>query len=255
MAEVLRYKELLLNLTAKDLKLKYKHSAIGFLWSFLNPLLMLLIYTFAFKTILKISIPNFPVFLLCGILPWSFFQMSTQGGSMSVISAGGLIKKVYFAREVIPLSLTLANFFDFLMTLVVLLLAAFVVFHLRITANLLLLPLILLLLFFFTSGISMAVAALNVRYRDISHFVEVFFMFFFYLTPIIYSMDMIPEAYRGYLYLNPMVPFILFIRDIILEGMLPPLNLLLMCMGWTVLAFVFGILIFTRREPYFAEDV
>ena len=172
-----------------------------------------------------------------------------------MISAGGLIKKVYFAREVIPLSLTLANFFDFLMTLVVLLLAAFVVFRLHITANLLLLPLILLLLFFFTSGITLAVAALNIRYRDISHFVEVFFMFFFYLTPIIYSMDMIPEAYRGYLYLNPMVPFILFIRDIILNGTLPPLNLLLMCMGWTVLAFIFGILIFTRREPYFAEDV
>ncbi len=174
---------------------------------------------------------------------------------MSIISGAGLIKKVYFAREVIPLSQVLANFVNFLITLVVLLLAAFLVFQLRVSWALLILPLVLFLLLIFTTGLSLALSALNIKYRDISHFAEVFFMFFFYLTPIIYSFEMLPEKYRIWFYLNPMTSYVLAIREIILEGRLPSINNLLAILGWSVLFLWAGMRIFASREPRFAEDV
>jgi ABC-2 type transport system permease protein len=248
--EILKYKELLINLTKKELKLKYKNSVIGFLWSFLNPLMMLIIYTFAFKVILKIPIENF-----CGLLPWIFFQSSIQMSTTSIISASNLIKKVYFPRQIVPLSQTISNFINFLITLFILLIAAVFVFKIKITIAIIVLPIILIMLFLIVFGIGLALSALNVFYRDVSHFVEVFFMLWFYLTPIIYSIDMLPKKYQTLLFFNPITPIILSIREIILNGNLPTLKLIGIALMWSIIFMVIGTKIFSKREHRFAEEV
>lgn len=252
--EIKEYKELLFNLTVKDLKLKYKNSALGFFWSFLNPLLMLVVYTFAFKFIMRVQIENYSVVLLAGLLPWNFFNASVQGSTMSLISNAGLIKKVYFPREIIPLSLIFSNFVNFLMTLVVLF-AAMMLFGVQLGINILMLPFILILLVMFTTGLSLMLSALNVFYRDISHFVEILFMAWIYLTPVIYSFEMIPEQYRIFLLLNPMTLVVELIRDATIRNVFPNVGFLAALVGVATLMLFIGHKVFSRLDRDIAERI
>lgn len=252
--EIKEYKELLFNLTVKDLKLKYKNSALGFFWSFLNPLLMLVVYTFAFKFIMRVQIENYSVVLLAGLLPWNFFNASVQGSTMSLISNAGLIKKVYFPREIIPLSLIFSNFVNFLMTLVVLF-AAMMLFGVHLGINILMLPFILVLLVIFTTGLSLMLASLNVFYRDISHFVEILFMAWIYLTPVIYSFEMIPEQYRFFLLLNPMTLVVELIRDTTIRNVFPNVGFLVALVGVAFLMLFIGHKVFSRLDRDIAERI
>lgn len=252
--EIFNYKELLYNLTAKELKLKYKNSALGFLWSFFNPLMMLIVYTFAFKFVMRIKIPNFTVFVLAGLLPWTFFQASVQGSTTSIISNGALIKKVYFPREIIPLSMILSNFVNFLITLIVLFISL-LIFRIKIGIYILLTPVILLLMLIFTIGLSLILSALNVVYRDISHFVEIVFMAWFYVTPIVYPMELIPNQYKSILLLNPMTLVVESLRDVIMYDKLPDLlyiiGMIIYALGFVILSYF----VFNKREKSFAEDI
>lgn len=252
--EIKEYKELLFNLTVKDLKLKYKNSALGFFWSFLNPLLMLVVYTFAFKFIMRVQIENYSVVLLAGLLPWNFFNASVQGSTMSLISNAGLIKKVYFPREIIPLSLIFSNFVNFLMTLVVLF-AAMLLFGVNLGINILMLPVILFLLVMFTTGLSLMLASLNVFYRDISHFVEILFMAWIYLTPVIYSFEMIPEKYRIFLLLNPMTLVVELIRDTTIRNVFPNVSFLIALVGVASLMLFIGQRVFSKLDRDIAERI
>lgn len=252
--EIAGYRELLYNLTMKELKLKYKNSALGFFWSFLNPLLMLMVYTFAFKFIMQVQIENYSVVLLAGLLPWNFFNASVQGSTMSLISNAGLIKKVYFPREIIPLSLIFSNFVNFLMTLVVLFIAM-MFFRVPLGWNILMLPLILVLLVVFTTGFSLMLSALNVFYRDVSHFVEILFMAWIYLTPVIYSFEMIPQQYRIFLLMNPMTLVVELVRDATIRNVFPDVRYL---GALAVVAFIMlfvGQRVFSRIERDIAERI
>jgi ABC-type polysaccharide/polyol phosphate export permease len=252
--EILQYKELLINLTAKELKLKYKNSALGFLWSFLNPLLMLLVYTFAFKYVLKIKIDNFPIFLLAGLLPWTFFQASVQGSTNSIVANSNLIKKVHFPREIIPISIIASNLINFVIMFLVLIVALFS-FEIRIGMTILFLPLVFALLAVFTIGIALALSSLNVLYRDVSHLIEVVFMIWFYITPIVYSIDLIPQNYRNLLLINPMSLVIESFRSIILHNNLPNATYLLGLFIYDIIVLFIGTAIFRSIEKSFAEEI
>jgi ABC-2 type transport system permease protein len=252
--EIFSYRELLYNLTVKELKLKYKNSVLGFLWSFFNPLMMLIVYTFAFKYVMRIKVPNFTVFILAGLLPWTFFQASVQGSTTSIINNGSLIKKVYFPREIIPLSIIFSNFISFLITLIVLIIAV-IAFKIKVGLPILLVPAILILMLIFTIGLSLMLAALNVVYRDVSHFVEIVFMAWFYVTPIVYSLDLIPEKYRRILLLNPMTLVIESFRDVFMYDKLPKLSYILGIILYGVVFMVISHVIFSKREISFAEDI
>ncbi|MBP1919674.1 ABC transporter permease [Youngiibacter multivorans] len=252
--EITVYKELLFNLTSKELKLKYKNSALGFFWSFLNPLLMLTVYTFAFKFIMKVQIENYSLVLLAGLLPWNFFNASVQGSTMSLVSNSQLIKKVYFPREIIPLSLIMSNFVNFLMTMIVLF-AAMMLFGVPLGINILMLPVVLILLVMFTTGLSLMLSVLNVYYRDISHFVEILFMAWIYLTPVIYSFSMIPEKYRVFLMLNPMTLVVELIRDTTIRNVFPDLKFLVALLVVASITLAVGQRVFTKLERDIAERI
>lgn len=252
--EISIYKELLFNLTSKELKLKYKNSALGFFWSFLNPLLMLTVYTFAFKFIMRIEIENYSLVLLAGLLPWNFFNASVQGSTMSLVNNSHLIKKVYFPREIIPLSLIMSNFVNFLMTLIVLF-VAMLIFGVPLGINILMLPIVLVLLVMFTTGLSLMLSALNVYYRDISHFTEILFMAWIYLTPVIYSFSMIPEKYRIFLMLNPMTLVVELIRDTTIRNVFPDVKFLVALFVVASIVLAIGQRVFTKLERDIAERI
>ncbi|ETA80684.1 ABC transporter permease [Youngiibacter fragilis] len=252
--EITVYKELLYNLTSKELKLKYKNSALGFFWSFLNPLLMLTVYTFAFKFIMRIEIENYSLVLLAGLLPWNFFNASVQGSTMSLVNNSHLIKKVYFPREIIPLSLIMSNFVNFLMTMIVLF-VAMMLFGVPLGINIFMLPVVLILLVMFTTGLSLMLSSLNVYYRDISHFVEILFMAWIYLTPVIYSFSMIPEKYRIFLMLNPMTLVVELIRDTTIRNVFPDLKFLLALLVVSSITLAVGQRVFTKLERDIAERI
>jgi len=252
--EILKSKELLKNLTSKELKLKYKNSTLGFAWSFLNPIMMMFVYTFAFDIILGVDEPNFQIFILSGILPWMAFQGSVQIGTQSIVNNGNLIKKVYFPREIIPLSIVFSNLINYVVTLIVLFAGIFIA-GMQVGLPLISLPVVIFLFAVFTCGLTLLLSSLNALFRDVSHFVEVIFMAWMYLTPIIYKMERIPEAIRPFMYLNPMTLVINSLRAPLYENRFPDL----WQMGaLTVIAFTFlviGFKVFDKLQKRFAEEI
>ncbi|HEB12128.1 MAG TPA: ABC transporter permease [Actinobacteria bacterium] len=260
------YKELLLNFAKKELKVKYKNSVLGFLWSLLNPILMMLVFTFVFTFAFKIDpealgIDNYPIFFLAGLLPWNFFNASVVGSTTSIVGNASLIKKVYFPRELLPVSITLANLVNFGLEMIVfvgfLLISGF--FNPRFLSFYKFFPYLLLLvpiLFIFTLGISFLVSALNVYLRDIQHLVGILLMVLFYSSPIIYP---IPPGGFGrftiiYL-LNPMTAIVLSFKDALYYLRTPSFNLVMYSIVVSIVVFLFGYYIFLRLEPEFAEEV
>jgi len=269
--EVWGYRELIGNLVIRDLKVRYKNSVLGFLWSLLNPLLLMLVFTVVFTVMLpNYSVPSFPAFVLCGLLPWNFFTTSIMTSVTSISGSGHLVKKVYFPREVLTISNVLANFVNFLLALPVLfgLMAAF---GIPFTAWLLYLPLIMVVELLFTMGVSLVLATLNVFYRDTAVIMEVLVQAWFFLTPVFYPIDLLPATakvlgwtfpLRRALYIvNPMASIIASYRSILygnVDGSPPTAP------GWdfflrtaitALLAFVIGYAVFRRHSSRFAEEV
>jgi lipopolysaccharide transport system permease protein len=223
--ELFRYKDLLENLVMRDLKVRYKSSVLGFLWSLINPLLLMVVFTVVFTIMLpNYRVHKFPVFVLCALLPWNFFATSVIGAINSVVQNGHLINKVYFPREILPLAAVLANFANFLLALPVLALFLFL-FQVPLTANVLYLPVIMLAQVAFTMGVALILATVNVFYRDTAVIMEVIMQAWFFMTPVFYPVDLLPitQTVRGialpvqrlvYI-LNPMASIIASYRSVL----------------------------------------
>jgi ABC-2 type transport system permease protein len=184
--EIWHFREILFNVVRKEVKVKYVSSVLGALWSMLNPAVYLVVFTIVFTFVLKSRIPNYPVFMLSGLLAWNVFSASVNVATRSIIDNSNLVRKVYFPREVLPLSAIGASLVDFVMQGVVLI--AFMIvfrypFH---PTNLLLLPLATADLLIFTAAICFLVSSLNVRHRDTQHFLNVLLLVWFWITPIVY---------------------------------------------------------------------
>ena len=171
--ELFGYRELIESLVLRDLKVRYKNSVLGFLWSLVNPLLLMTVFTVVFTVMLpNMTIPKFPVFVLCALLPWNFFSTSIVGAVNSIVQNGHLIKKVYFPREVLPIALVFSNFVNFLLAMPILF-AFLIIFRVPFTLALLYLPLIMAVQVIFTIGVALVLATLNVFYRDTAVIMEV----------------------------------------------------------------------------------
>lgn len=251
---VWEFKYLIYNLVVRDLKVKYKGSSLGFLWSLFNPLLMLAMYTVAFQYILKVQTPNFPIFLFSAFLPWNFLNSSLQMGVVSITENSNLVKKVYFPREVLPFSIILVNLFHFFLTFLVLI-PALLFFHVKIGFPFLFLVVIIFFQSLFVLGLTLAVSAYNVYYKDVKHFMEVLLQLWFWATPIIWSIDRIPEKYRTLIYLNPLTSFIKAYRDTILYNRFPSLLSIILFVCTGVLVFIIGLAIFHKKQRRFAEEI
>ncbi|MCC6339955.1 MAG: ABC transporter permease [Acidimicrobiia bacterium] len=270
-ADVWVYRELLLNLTRKELKVKYKNSVLGFLWSLLNPLLYLVVYYVVFQYFLKTSIPVFAVFLLAGLLPWTFFSNALGAGTTSIVGNSSLVGKVWFPREILPLAAIGAAMVHFLLQSVVLIGALFVFGINPAWGYMPLLVPALLALVLFLAALTVALSAANVYLRDTQHLLELLVMAWFWLSPIVYPYR---QAYDqlgrwGSLYLlNPMVSILITFQRIfynkVSAGPIPILpdgsvwwylrNLAIVGMASTVLL-VGALVLFGRLEDDFAEEI
>ncbi len=263
-AELWRYRELVRNLVLRDLKARYKNSILGFVWSLLNPVLMMLVFTVVFTVMLPTNIPKFPVFILCGILPWNWFSGSVGGAVHTIVANAGLIKKIYFPREALPVSLVLSNGVNFLLALLVLF-PLMLIFQTPITPWLLFLPILIVIQMIFTLGVALIVATLNVFFRDTGVIMEVVLQAWFFLTPVVYDIRVLPQhkLILGYdvnvqrlaYILNPIGSIIANYRDILYWGLPPGLDFLLRTAATSVLVLVIGYWLFTHFAPQFGEEV
>ncbi len=252
--KVWRYRELLRNLILKDLKLKYRGSILGILWSLLNPLIMIIVYSIAFKYILRIQLENYTVFLITGILPWSFFGAAAMASTEAVIANGNLLKKIHFPREILPLSSVLFNFVQFLLALAVFFPALYFL-QAKLSWSLLAYPAVLLLNLAFITGIALLLSTLTVFYRDLKHLTEVILLTLFWVTPILYDISMIPERVRWLFKLNPMAAYITSYQKIIYLGAWPTWRMLLSGLVWAVATLALGYWVFRRHKHRFAEEL
>ena len=218
--EFLSYKGLIRNLVSRDFKTRYKRSYLGVLWSLLNPLLLIVIYTLAFDYIMKIRVRDFPMFFMCGFLPWSYFTTGILTSLASLSDTGYLVKAVYFPREILPLSIVLSSLLHFLITF----LFAFpflLIYGYPLRWLSLSLPVIILLQTIFIFGLSLFFSSIHVSFRDLRYILDVVLMAWFWLTPVVYPSTLIPESYLFMYQLNPMTLFVTAYRDILLSGKLP----------------------------------
>ena len=254
-AEILRYREFLYNLVLRDLKVRYRNSFLGFVWSLLNPLLMMAVFTVVFGILLQNSRPNFPIFLLVALLPWNFATSSVVGSVHSIVGNAHLIKKVYFPREILPISLVLSNLVNFALALPVLFLLM-MIFGMPITYYALLLPVVILIQTIFLIGLAFLLSCLNVFFRDTEVIVDVLVLAWFFLSPIFYNMDELSARWAGVLYwINPMASLISTYRIILYDHARPD-PLFVARTFATALAFlVVGYLVFRRYAPSFGEEV
>ena len=228
--ELLAYKDLIRQLVIRDLKVRYKNSALGFLWSLANPLIQVATIWLVVKFVLRLEMPNYSAYLLVGYLPWIYFQMALLDSSQVVLGHRDLLKKVYFPREVLPISVVIANLVHFLLALVVLF--AYLLFYwlflhgAPIMLSVLWLPILVFLETLLITGLAFFISCLNVFYEDTKYLLSALLSVMFYLTPIMYVAELvyvrIPEAHRGLLYhiylLNPLN----MLTDAYRKTLLPP---------------------------------
>jgi lipopolysaccharide transport system permease protein len=197
------YRQLIRELVIRELKARYRGSMLGFLWSFLNPLLLLAVYRLAFKVIMRNDMEYYAVFLFSGLLPWIWFSSSILEGSNSILNGGSYVTKALFPPEILPATVTFANLVHFLLSLPILLLGLFY-FHIHLSTQLIFLPAILFIQLLLTLGLVFLLSVATVYFRDMQHIIGNFLTFWFFLSPIIYKVQNIPEKYRVYFVLNPM---------------------------------------------------
>lgn len=252
--EVYRYRQMLKSMVLTDLRTRYKGSVLGFLWTFINPLLMLVIYSFVFSAIMRMNIENYPMFLFVAILPWIFFQSTIQSSAGIIVRNSSLVKKIYFPREILPISVTVAGLINYLFGLIILI-PALLIFGIPLTESLIFFPLVLLIQFFITLGISFIVAGLNVFFRDIEHILSIILQLTFYITPIIYPVTMVPERYQYIFVVNPLSSIFEAYRNIFFSGVFPDINLLLVYSLISLFILIFGWWIFHILQKKFAEEI
>jgi ABC-type polysaccharide/polyol phosphate export permease len=259
LARLGRYRGLIHSLVARELKARYRGSVLGFFWSFFNPLLLLLVYTFVFNHVLEQRneyAQPYALFLFTGLLPWTWFSTSLNESAGVLISGGNLIKKVLFPAEILPIVSVLANMVHFLLGLPIL--AAFLLWAQKplSPAELVWFPVVLLVQLVMTLGFALIISALTVHFRDIRDILSNLLTVWFFVTPIIYPWQQAPETIKPYLNLNPFMHLAVSYQEILFfEGPFGHRNLLLLLGAISVVFFLFGYFVFDRLRDTFAEEV
>jgi ABC-type polysaccharide/polyol phosphate export permease len=259
--QVFRDRALISSLVARELKARYRGSVLGFLWTFANPLLLLGIYTFVFTVVMPGSrggtrLEPYALFLLCGILPWTWFQTSVMESCSVLVAGGNLIRKVLFPAEVLPIVTVLTGLVNFALSLVIL--AAFLVYYARpVTAGeLAWLPVIVFVQLVFTLALSLLLSSLTVHFRDLRDLVANLLTLWFWGTPIIYSLSQAPERFHGLLALNPMTHVMVAYQSVLfLEGPFDDWPALLWLGALSLVLLAIAYFVFDRLRDTLAEEV
>lgn len=252
--ELYQYRELLKTNVKKDIRGKYKASFLGVLWSFINPLLQVLVYAIVFPYIMKVQTPNYLVFLVCGIIPWTWFTTSLTQGTTCITNNGNLIKKVYFPREILPISVVTSGLVNFLISCIIILI--FVLLGgLGLSWHLVFLPLIALIQYIFSLAFALLLGAINVYVKDVEYIVIFIINMLFYATPILYTTTMFDGWITWIFKLNPMAHLLNAYRDIFYVHEIPQIGNLMILLGIGIVALVLCYSIFKKLERKFAEEI
>ena len=260
LVRLLRHRSLIQTLVARELKARYRGSVLGFFWSFINPLLLLLVYWFVFRVVLPgirpIDIEPYALFMFCGLLPWTWFSSSVLEASNVLIAGGNLIKKVLFPAEVLPVVTVLANMIHFLLGLPIIA-AALVYFAVPVRPlELLWLPVVVLVQLFLTLGLALIVSSLTVHFRDLKDILGNLMTFWFFATPIIYPMSLAPPSGKVLLDLNPFTHLVISYQEILFyDGPFGHWKWLLALGGVSIVLFLLGYFLFDSLRDSFSEEV
>lgn len=253
--EIWNYRAMISSLIQRDLRGRYKGSVLGFAWTFLNPLLQLGVYTVVFSAIMRAGIEDYYLFLFVALIPWIFFSSSLTGGASCIISQKEMIKKIYFPREVLPISHVTCQmvnmFFSFVVVFAVLVVSGKGVNF----QALMYLPIVVFAEYLMAISIAMLTSGLTVYLRDLEHILLIVAMAWQFLTPVMYSIEMVPENFRTIFYMNPMTPIIIAYRDILYYKQVPQIGNLLFGFIFSIVLLIVGWLIFGQLKKHFAEEL
>ena len=251
--ELYKYRELLRTNVKKEIRGKYKGSFLGVLWSFVNPLLMTLVYAIVFPFLLRSTTPHYVTYLVIGILPWNWFTTIVAQGTTTFLSNAGIIKKVYFPREILPISVVTSGLVNFLISLLII--ALFLICSgIGFSWYIVFLPLIILIQYIFSLAVVFFTSAIDVYVRDSEYIINFLIQMVFYATPILYTLDMFPAKFQTLLKINPMVTIINSYRDALFYQSLPHIKSLFIILAVCLLLLCITYKLFKKLEKGFAEE-
>lgn len=246
-----QYKYLLQNLISRDIKVKYRRSVLGVLWSLLNPLLTMLILSAVFQRVFRYQIDNFPLYLISGQVLFSFFNEATSGGIFSIVMASSLIKKVYIPKYIFPLEKVLFGFVNLGFSIPAILIMM-IVYRVPLSWTMLLFPVPLLAFLIFTIGYSLIISAYCVFFRDLQHLHSVLLTAWMYLTPIIYPLETLEGSWIYYVArINPLTWYVEYFRNVLIYATMPTLTQNLVCFGYGAVFMLLGLLVFRKKQDKF----
>ena len=252
--DLYNYRELLKTNIKKDVGGKYKNSVLGVLWSFINPLLQIAVYALVFQVILKSDIDNYTVYLCCGLIPWQYFSSVVLRGAATIIDNGNIIKKVYFPREILPISVVTSEGVNFLISTIIIL--GFVILGgIGLSWNILWYFLIFIIQFIVSIGVAFIVSSLTVYFRDLQHLLGIFMQLLFYATPIVYAISSVPAGLQWIVKINPMSYLIEGYRAIFYNRTMPDFQGLLIALAMGIVLCLIGYFVFKKLEKKFAEEL
>ena len=252
--ELFQYREFLRSNIKKEIRGKYKGSFLGVVWSFLNPLLSVLVYAIIFPYIMRMQMDNYLIYLITGIIPWTFFTLSINSGMVSILTNANIIKKVYFPRIILPISSVTSALINFLISIIIIL--VFVAFSgIGFSFNLLFLPLIVIIQYILLLGLTFILSAIDLYFRDIENIMQFCLSMLFYATPILYLPSIFPESIKWVLYLNPMALIINAYRDVFYFKVMPNIMNLSIVGLISIFILFIGYFIFDKLQKGFAEEV
>lgn len=253
--EIYAYREMVFSLVKRDLKGRYKGSILGFLWTFLNPLFQLAVYTMVFSTIMRSGIEDYYLFLFVALIPWIFFSTSLTGGASCILTQQDMVKKIYFPREVLPVSYVTSQFVNMLLSFIVIFMVLAISGYTINPAAVLCLPVIMLVEYVLALGFTMMMSAVTVYVRDVEYILGIVAMAWQFLTPIMYSLEQVPEKIRWIFTLNPMMYVITAYRDILYYGKVPRVETLMSAAVIGVLLLAAGWAVFYHLQKHFVEEL
>ena len=253
--ELYAYREMIFSLVKRDLKGRYKGSVLGFLWTFLNPLLQLAVYTMVFSVIMRAGIEDYYLFLFVALVPWIFFSTSLSGGASCIWAQQDMVKKIYFPREVLPISYVTSQFVNMLLSFIVIFAVLIFSGHSLNFIAILCLPIIMIVEYILALGMAMLTSAITVYFRDMEYILGIVAMAWQFLTPVMYAIDMAPEEVRFIFRLNPMTPVIEAYREILYYGKVPELNTLLGAVVIGIAVLTIGWFTFHQLQRHFVEEL
>ncbi len=253
--EIYAYREMIVSLVKRDLKGRYKGSVLGFFWTFLNPLLQLFVYTLVFSTIMRSGIEDYYLFLFVALIPWIFFSTSLSGGANCILAQQDLVKKIYFPREVLPISFVTAQFVNMLLSFIVIFAVLAGTGHSLRPAAVLCLPPVMAVEYLLALGFTMVMSAATVYVRDLEYILGIVIMAWQFLTPVLYPLDQVPKEVEWIFMANPMTNVIVSYRDILYYERMPQLGTLLSATVVGMVLLAAGWLLFDRLQKRFAEEL